>query len=460
MKKFMLCAAVLAACLAVTGCQTDNDDLWDAIGGLEDAVQQTNSDLEALQAIVEALQNSTTIDSVTPTDDGYVIRFSDGRSVSISNGRDGQNGKDGDSLFESVEEDEENVIFTLSDGRVVIIAKTVGLSFAIVRDGEGVELFNEQTVKSFEVKMSGVADWMISAPYGWRVSFDGQWLTVTAPDANNAYADQQGEIAIVVTNGGGASKIVKMPVSTYELRVLTFEDEDYRGPDGDGYWSSMIDSEYGGPLLYGDYDYCDYQWSDEGNTMLTSGLVEVYEMRVFWNGGHAVSNYLLTDRSKGDYTRQLSVYSTDPNAVYGGHNGSKNFCVHFGYSDFFSFSSSLPELRFSDGKARVVDHMYVMITAYTAHSLLDGDGFTKPAGEDDWFGVVAAGYDADGGETGRVSLNLFGPGRQMIEEWTKFDLSPLGRVASIKFSCAGSMTGPYGLDTPAYFAYDDVAVRF
>ena len=454
MRKFIFVMAAAAVWFATPGC-SNNDDLWDAIEDLENAVQKNDSDLEALKALVEALQNSITIDSVTPSaDGGYVINFSDGRSVTISDG------KDGDSFFTGVEESDDSVTFTMSDGTVLTLAKSGAFSFAILRDGDGVELFNEERTKSFEVESSGVADWFISYPNGWRAAFDGETLTIEAPDEKNVYADEQGEIAVVVTAVSGASKIVKMPVSTFEMRVLTFEDEDYKGAHGAGYWTSMIDKEYGGPLLYGDYDYCDYQWCDDGNTMLTSGLVEVYGMRVFWNGGHAVSNYLLTDRSKGDYTRQLSVYSTDADAVAGGHNGSKNFCVHFGYMDHFSYTSALPELKFADGKERVIDHMYVMITTYTAHSLLDGDGFTKAAGDDDWFGIVAAGYDSNGNETGRVSMNLFDKGRKMIQEWTKLDLSPLGKVATVKFSCAGSMTGAYGLNTPAYFAYDDVAVRF
>ena len=580
--------AAAAVWFATPGC-SNNDDLWGAIGDLEDrvtavedAVKKANSDLEALHTLVNALQNRITIDSVVADGDGYIIKLSDGRTVNISDGRNGhtpvisvaldsdglyywtldgefmldadgakvrasavdgkngENGKDGadgkdgkdgvdgengadgkdgadgidgkdgrdgvtpkirinedtgeweyslddgetwtstgvkaagdkgdkgekgDSFFADVRESAENVVFELIDGTILTLPKTVALSIAIVRDGSGVESFRELETKIFDVETVGVADWIVSHPDGWKASFDGVALKITAPSADNAYADKEGDVAVMVTAANGAGKIAKMAVSVsagegYELRILTFEDEDYKGSNGAGYWTSMIDKEYGGPLLYGDYDYCDYQWCDDGNTMLTSGLVEVYDMRVFWNGGHAVSNYLLTDRAQGDYTRQLSVYNTDPTAVYGGHNGSKNFCIHFGYTDFFSFSSSLPDLKFSDGVERVIDHMFVMITTYTAHSLLDGDGFTPAAGEDDWFGIVVAGFDSEGNETGTVSMNLFEPGRKMIQDWTKVDLSSLGKVASVKFNCAGSMKGSYGLNTPAYFAFDDVAVRF
>ena len=44
----------------------------------------------------------------------------------------------------------------------------------------------------------------------------------------------------------------------------------------------------------------------------------------------------------------------------------------------------------------------------------------------------------------------------------KFDLSGLGKVVKITFNLVGSadLIGDYGLNCPAYFAYDDVAVRF
>ncbi len=43
-----------------------------------------------------------------------------------------------------------------------------------------------------------------------------------------------------------------------------------------------------------------------------------------------------------------------------------------------------------------------------------------------------------------------------------FDLSTLGKVARVEFTMQGSadLCGDWGLNTPAYFAYDDVTVRF
>lgn len=45
-------------------------------------------------------------------------------------------------------------------------------------------------------------------------------------------------------------------------------------------------------------------------------------------------------------------------------------------------------------------------------------------------------------------------------DWTKWDLSGLGKVLKVTFNVTGSSDNGYGFSQPAYFAYDDVAVRF
>ena len=47
-----------------------------------------------------------------------------------------------------------------------------------------------------------------------------------------------------------------------------------------------------------------------------------------------------------------------------------------------------------------------------------------------------------------------------IQEWTYWDLSSLGKVSKIEFNMAGDSDNGYGFSQPAYFCYDDVAVRF
>ncbi|MBR2049560.1 MAG: DUF4465 domain-containing protein, partial [Rikenellaceae bacterium] len=75
---------------------------------------------------------------------------------------------------------------------------------------------------------------------------------------------------------------------------------------------------------------------------------------------------------------------------------------------------------------------------------------------------VATGYDVEGNVTATTEFMLCDGKDKIVNEWTKFDLSCLGKVAKITFNLVGSddLSGDYGLNCPAYFAYDDVAVRF
>lgn len=84
-----------------------------------------------------------------------------------------------------------------------------------------------------------------------------------------------------------------------------------------------------------------------------------------------------------------------------------------------------------------------------------------PATEQTIYKIVAYGYDASDTLTASTELVLC-QGTNPITDWVKFDLSVLGKVAKVLFNFAPSddLIGDYGMNTPAYFAYDDVAVQF
>ena len=244
------------------------------------------------------------------------------------------------------------------------------------------------------------------------------------------------------------------PSETEQFLVLTFEDADYLGGAA-AYWSSLIDSpEYGGELLYGDDPMAwdaevEYEWTDTGNTWLSSGTFVDYGFTYSF-GGSAISHYVLADETGADYTRQLSLWSDQPQGK-AGHNESANYCIVYTGMGMGLY----PALTFADGSERVIDHLWIANTAYTAHSLLHLE--YEKAGPDDWFGVRATGFDADDEETGSVEIYLYKDG-QIVRDWTKWELAELGRVAYVEFECFGSIENAYGLATPAYFAIDDVAV--
>ncbi len=280
----------------------------------------------------------------------------------------------------------------------------------------------------------------------------------------------------------------KKPVedNDYTLRVLTFEDNDYKGEPnylGQSTWSSLIDDpQYGGPLLYGPDGMGvtnkkdAYRWFDNGNTMLghymctengVPGWSDGEATWCYWSHGHAISSYGTSNVEEyGTYESQLTVLDANASdeVTRGGHghNGSDNFAVHFGYADNSGYGLGeeyLPELFFTDRQARVIDHMWIAPTTYAIFCYVNGNDLTASIGEDDWVKIVAMGYKGTD-KVGEVEHYLVNGPENIQKGWEKFDLSSLGEITSVKFNIKGSSDNGYGFSQPAYFAYDDVAVRF
>lgn len=377
---------------------------------------------------------------------------------------EGQDGTGGSGIIVDVDytSDAYNVIFTLADGTRISVPKTISVEFDIEGlSPEGVESIAYGKSRTYNVRISGMLNYIISKPDGWRASLsmaEDTTLTIAAPAKDNAYAEAEGMVGIQLQSVTGEMSMVTVRVKAleYELRILTFEGE---------YWSALIDSpQYGGPLLYGESGMgpAGYGWYDDGNTFLKHVMPENFGTTCYWSGGHAVSNYVETDLANGDYLHQLAVYCKDPVTGFGGHGGSENFCVHFGYKDGspFNMTENLPSIEFGDGVARVVDHLYIMWNTYLANCVTNGNGLTTPLAPDGYVKVIAIGYDADGVKI-EPELEYFLAGSNgNIQEWTRWDLSSLGKVSRIEFNMAGDSDNGYGFSQPAYFCYDDVAVRF
>ena len=398
--------SVVAMLTALVGCSYDDGAIWDKFNELEEEIDQNREDIETLTALMDALSAGKVIISTETTDEGVVLTFSDGSQVTIRNGENGKDGEDG------------------TDGK----DGANGKDGVDGKDGDSMFESVEETDTEVIITLT-----------------DGR--VIRLPKAGS-----EGE--------GGSEG------STYELRTLSFEDSDakfagytlYGGAEINT-WSDLIDDmQYGGSLTYTDFVEDTYYWYDEGNTELFHSFTTPY-----WGGGHVVSKYIIEDYSvlpEGHY----GWYELQMSNHIGGHNGSANFAVHNGYSDFFNsqiYDASLQTLEFADGVERVIDHMYVTNTCYVLNSLTYGDGFNSPASESTYIRVVAYGYNAAEEETGSVEFALCENG-VLVTEWTKWDLSPLGKVVKVafNFSASDDQIGSYGMNCPAYFAYDDVAVRF
>ena len=442
---------------------------------------------------------------------GVVAEGKDG--VNGSNGENGTNGANGDSLFKKVDiSNPDYVVITLVDGTELRIARYDDSCpvFLIVDAPEVAQVEYGKSVE-FVVEVDNVVDYVVNTPQGWRARYADNVLTITAPAKDLCHYDKEGVIAITVVSAEGKSAIVKLNVMAGEwveeldLRVLTFEDADAKfesywldyAYDWSGKeittWSDLVDDvQYGGPLTYADYMSAMYTWYDEGNTELYHMFPDNYAY-CFWGGGHAISNYWGEGYTDEDRDKHIAKYYGDDYVEDNAGNDSMlgwfnlqfmtpvaphsgdNFCVHYGYKDFFSYVENLPELCFADGEARVIDHMYVTNTNYTLNQLYNGvkseegnsfGGNWTGLTEDAWLKIVAQGFDdvdadADAEPISEVEFYLV-KGFEVVEDWRKWDLSELGAVAKVRFNFLYSdeMGGRYGFTIPGYFAYDDVAVRF
>ena len=101
MRKLFAFAAFVVA-LVVSSCSYDDTPIWnklndheERIKALEELCTNMNTNIEALQGIVEALEKHDYIVDVVENEDGYTINFAKGDSITIKNGKDGANGNDG-----------------------------------------------------------------------------------------------------------------------------------------------------------------------------------------------------------------------------------------------------------------------------------------------------------------------------------------------------------------------------
>ncbi len=80
----------------------------------------------------------------------------------------------------------------------------------------------------------------------------------------------------------------------------------------------------------------------------------------------------------------------------------------------------------------------------------------------DFFRLLVEGIDGGGSSTGIVELMLadfrFGDDAldSILDEWVFLDLSGLGAVSELRFGFESSDVGDFGINTPTYFAIDDL----
>ncbi len=161
--------------------------------------------------------------------------------------------------------------------------------------------------------------------------------------------------------------------------------------------------------------------------------------------------------TEGGYLNEYAVYGDGMDFSDGGVYG-------IGYAS--SFSGDLPTVAF--GSAQTVNGLRVNNTAYAALDMISGSSFSRAFTTNDWLKLTIEGQNAAGLTQGSVDYMLAdfagytdGDDKNdyLVREWAYVDLTGLGSdVSSLSFSLSSSDTGAWGMNTPAYFAVDQIDV--
>jgi hypothetical protein len=175
----------------------------------------------------------------------------------------------------------------------------------------------------------------------------------------------------------------------------------------------------------------------------------------YWSGGFIYSN--TTDVTTAGYLNDFSAYAGT------GGNGSANYAVNYGGTGI------------NFGTEKIVSSIQLTNTTYSALSMLNGDSFGKVFGSvnnaqgnpdgtngEDWFRLLIIGKDAQSISTDTVIFYLadyrFSNNSQdyIVNTWQTVDLSSLGEIQFLEFELQSSDEGGFGINTPAYFALDNI----
>ena len=214
----------------------------------------------------------------------------------------------------------------------------------------------------------------------------------------------------------------------FDGELINFDEFDFN------YWN-------GEDLTAGFYD------STEGDSIFFYNQFTPNSWGGFWTG-FAYSQK--TDNITSGYTNQYSSITGN------GYNASTKYLIGNGN----------PGMKFNE--PQYIKSIKITNTTYAHNSMQDGDMFAKKFGGDDgtdkdWFLLTIKGFK-NNNLTNTVNFYLADFRNDddtkdyIIDSWKNVDLFSLGLIDSIAFSLSSSDNGTYGMNTPAYFALDNISL--
>lgn len=201
-KLFYLVAAVgmlFASCEDYddTGINNKLNELDQRLTELEATVKAMNQDIAGIQTLVDAMQNNVYVSRIVEGETGYEVFFTNGESITISNGKDGEAGKDGVTVTIMLDE---------ADGQYYWAVTKDGVTSFIEVDGKRILVKGDKgNTPLMRVVMEGETGY-------WEVSYDNgeTYERVLLPDGTP------------VTTSGGAGGLFKEAYVDEETNTAVF----------------------------------------------------------------------------------------------------------------------------------------------------------------------------------------------------------------------------------------------
>lgn len=241
-----------------------------------------------------------------------------------------------------------------------------------------------------------------------------------------------------------------MAAATADFDDLTLTPESYwRGPDPNG---TNVPGDYGTTVRVGSFQSGNIEFVNRYNLDWSS-----------WSG-FAYSN--TTDTITAGYLNQYSAYT---GSGYG--PGDDIYGVAFGNVENLDSSnvSELEQLPYVElPLGATIQSAYITNTTYAALAMRDGEGPAKKFGgasgdDEDEFKLTVYGTDALGNPLPNTKefwladyTSSDNSQDYIVDEWTLVDLSPLAGAKCLYFNLTSTDNGDYGMNTPAYFAIDNI----
>jgi hypothetical protein len=273
---------------------------------------------------------------------------------------------------------------------------------------------------------------------------------------------------------------------TVDFEELTF-------PESQNYWNGSDESGFfqSGSLTFSNtYNTSWSSWSgfaySKTNDASTAGWGNQYSAYApvwYWNGSDELGGFVSNGETfPNSYNPDWSswngfAYSRSTDTETAGWGNQYSAFTGSGNADSPTFAVKNGGANFSLSTVSSVQGVYVTNTTYAALSMRDGDMFAKQfgsslnaAGEDDgtngedWFLLTITGLDAEENEVGSVEFYLadfrFAADEDdyIVDSWQYVDLTSLGTVAHLSFQLTSSDVGNWGMNTPNYFALDDLEI--